>query len=43
MDYGITYSREILKGYFDASWITSKENNSSTSGLVFIYGGNVIL
>ena len=34
MDYGITYSGEtpILEGYSDASWITNKEDNSSTNG-----------
>ena len=43
-DYGIAYSGEppILEGYSDASWITNKEDNSSTSGWVFIYGGGAI-
>ncbi|XP_057535253.1 secreted RxLR effector protein 161-like [Amaranthus tricolor] len=42
-DYGIAYSGEplILEGYSDASWITNEENDSSTSGWVFIYGGGV--
>ena len=44
MDYGITCSGEppILEGYFDASWIANKENNSSTSGWMFVYGGCAI-
>ena len=44
MDCGIIYSGEppILEGYFDASWITNKEDNSSTSGWVFFYGGGAI-
>ena len=41
MDRGITYSGEppILEGYFDASWITNEEDNSSW---VFIYRGGAI-
>ena len=44
MDRGITYSGEppILEGYSDASWITNEEDNSSTSGWVFVYGGGAI-
>ena len=40
-DYGIAYSGEppILEGYSDASWITNEEDNSFTSGRVFVYGG----
>ena len=40
INYGITYSGEplILKGYFDASWNTNEEDNSSTSGWVFVWG-----
>ncbi|XP_057538096.1 secreted RxLR effector protein 161-like [Amaranthus tricolor] len=43
-DYGIAYGGEppILEGYSDASWITNEEDNSSTSGWVFVYGGGVI-
>ena len=44
INYGITYSIEppILKGYSNASWITNEEDNSSTNGMAFIYGGGVI-
>ena len=44
INYGITYSGEppILEGYSDASWITNEEDNSSTSGWVFVYGGGAI-
>ena len=43
-DYGIVYSGEppILEGYSDASWITNEEDNSSTSGSVFVCGGGAI-
>ena len=43
-DYGIAYSGEppILEGYSDASWITNEEDNFSTSGWVFVYGGGAI-
>ena len=45
MDFGITYNGElpILEGYFDAIWITNNEDNSSTSGWVFVYRGGSIL
>ena len=43
-DYSISYSSEspILEGYSDASWITNEEENFSTSGWVFVYGGCAI-
>jgi hypothetical protein len=43
-DYDIAYSGQptILKGYSDASWISNEEDNSSTSGWVFICGGDAI-
>ena len=43
-DYGIAYSAEppILKVHSDASWITNEDDNSSTSGGVFIYRGGTI-
>nr|GFA79452.1 zinc finger, CCHC-type [Tanacetum cinerariifolium] len=31
-----------LEGYIDASWINNNEDNSSTSGWVFLLGGGVI-
>ncbi|KAJ9557266.1 hypothetical protein OSB04_011880 [Centaurea solstitialis] len=44
MDYGLTYSGfpSVLEGYSDASWITNKEDHSSTSGWVFLLGGGAI-
>ncbi|GKB92895.1 zinc finger, CCHC-type containing protein [Tanacetum coccineum] len=35
-------SKPVLKGYTDASWINNTEDNSSTSGWVFLLGGGVI-
>ncbi|GJV98654.1 zinc finger, CCHC-type containing protein, partial [Tanacetum coccineum] len=32
----------VLEGYTDASWISNTEDNSSTSGWVFLLGGCVI-
>ncbi|GJR49955.1 zinc finger, CCHC-type containing protein [Tanacetum coccineum] len=32
----------VLEGYTDASWISNTEDNSSTSGWVFLLGGGVI-
>ncbi|GJY89126.1 zinc finger, CCHC-type containing protein [Tanacetum coccineum] len=32
----------ILEGYIDASWISNNEDNSSTSGWVFLLGGGAI-
>ena len=43
MDHGKTYSGQppILEDYFDASWITNEEDNSSTSDWMFVYEGGV--
>ncbi|GKE07969.1 hypothetical protein Tco_1411520 [Tanacetum coccineum] len=32
----------VLEGYIDASWISNTDDNSSTSGWVFLLGGGVI-
>ncbi|GJY31769.1 zinc finger, CCHC-type containing protein [Tanacetum coccineum] len=44
MDYSLTYTgySSILEGYTDASWISNTEDNSSTSGWVFLLGGSAI-
>ncbi|GJT04265.1 hypothetical protein Tco_0838727 [Tanacetum coccineum] len=44
MDYGLTYTGfpSVLEGYSDASWITNREDHSSTSGWVFLLGGGAI-
>ncbi|GJS85972.1 zinc finger, CCHC-type containing protein, partial [Tanacetum coccineum] len=44
MDYRLTYTGYplVLEGYTNASWISNTENNSSTSGWVFLLGGGVI-
>ncbi|GJW84868.1 zinc finger, CCHC-type containing protein [Tanacetum coccineum] len=44
MDYILVYSGypSVLKGYTDASWISNTEDNSSTSGWVFLRGGGAI-
>ncbi|GKC49504.1 zinc finger, CCHC-type containing protein [Tanacetum coccineum] len=44
MDYRLTYIGypSVLKGYTDASWISNTEDNSSTSGWVFLFGGGAI-
>ncbi|GJS65101.1 hypothetical protein Tco_0679665 [Tanacetum coccineum] len=44
MDYSLTYTGypSVLEGYTDASWINNTEDNSSTSGWVFLLGGVVI-
>ncbi|GKC98859.1 zinc finger, CCHC-type containing protein [Tanacetum coccineum] len=44
MDYRLTYTRypSVFEGYTDASWISNIEDNSSTSGWVFLLGGGVI-
>ena len=44
ISHGLCYSGEpsVLEGYLDASWITNKEDSSSTSGWVFMYGGGAI-
>ncbi|GKF57797.1 hypothetical protein Tco_0171334 [Tanacetum coccineum] len=38
MDYSLTYIGypSVLEGYTDASWISNTEDNSSTSGWVFM-------
>ncbi|GJZ27314.1 zinc finger, CCHC-type containing protein [Tanacetum coccineum] len=35
-------SNPVLEGYTDASWISNAEENSSTSGWVFLLGGGAI-
>ncbi|GJT60944.1 zinc finger, CCHC-type containing protein [Tanacetum coccineum] len=46
--YAMTYTRPdiafvvVLEGYIDASWISNIEDNSSTSGWVFLLGGGVL-
>ncbi|GJR00472.1 zinc finger, CCHC-type containing protein [Tanacetum coccineum] len=44
MDYKLTYTGypSVLEGYTDASWISNTEENSSTSGWVFLLSGGVI-
>ncbi|GJZ92148.1 zinc finger, CCHC-type containing protein [Tanacetum coccineum] len=44
MDYRLTYTGypSVLEGYTDASWISNTEDNSSTSGWVFMLGGGAI-
>ncbi|XP_071729156.1 secreted RxLR effector protein 161-like [Rutidosis leptorrhynchoides] len=44
MDFGITYTGfpSILEGYLDASWITNIEDHSSTTGWIFLLGGEAI-
>nr|GEU49936.1 zinc finger, CCHC-type [Tanacetum cinerariifolium] len=44
MDYRLVYSGypSVLKDYTDASWINNTEDNSSTSGWVFMLVGGVI-
>ncbi|GKE78293.1 zinc finger, CCHC-type containing protein [Tanacetum coccineum] len=39
MDYRLTYTGypSVLEGYIDASWINNSEDNSSTSGWVFLF------
>ncbi|GJV90333.1 zinc finger, CCHC-type containing protein [Tanacetum coccineum] len=43
MDYRLTYTGYplVLEGYTDASWISNNEDNSSTSGGVFLLGKKV--
>ncbi|GKE72908.1 hypothetical protein Tco_1534949, partial [Tanacetum coccineum] len=40
----LTYTSypSVLEGYTNASWISNTEDNSSTSGWVFLLGGGVI-
>ncbi|GJW78235.1 zinc finger, CCHC-type containing protein [Tanacetum coccineum] len=44
MDYRLTYIvyPSVLEGYTDLSWISNIEDNSSTSGWVFLLGGGAI-
>nr|GEW19099.1 zinc finger, CCHC-type [Tanacetum cinerariifolium] len=44
INYRLVYSsyRSVLGGYTDASWISNTEDNSSTSGWVFLLSGGVI-
>ena len=44
MDYSNSYTGypSVLEGYTDASWISNTEDNSSTSGWVFLLGGGAI-
>ncbi|GKC07890.1 hypothetical protein Tco_0999500 [Tanacetum coccineum] len=44
MDYRLTYTGypSILERYTDAGWINNTEDNSSTSGWVFLLGGGAI-
>ncbi|GJX64856.1 zinc finger, CCHC-type containing protein [Tanacetum coccineum] len=44
MDYRLTYTGypSVLEGYTDASWISNTEDNSSTSGWVFLLGVGAI-
>nr|GEW51610.1 zinc finger, CCHC-type [Tanacetum cinerariifolium] len=44
MDYRLVYSGylSVMEGYTDASWISNTEDNSSTSGWVFLLGGGAI-
>ncbi|GKE30269.1 hypothetical protein Tco_1445653 [Tanacetum coccineum] len=43
MDYRLMYTDYplVLEGYTDASWISNTEDNSSTSGWVFLLGGGM--
>ncbi|GJS16661.1 zinc finger, CCHC-type containing protein [Tanacetum coccineum] len=44
MNYKLTYIGypSVLEGYTDASWISNSEDNSSTSGWVFLLSGGAI-
>lgn len=44
MNFGLFYNNfpVVLEGYTDASWITSANDNKSTSGWVFILGGGAV-
>ncbi|GJR14554.1 hypothetical protein Tco_0797206 [Tanacetum coccineum] len=44
MDYSLTYTGypSVLEGCTYASWISNTEDNSSTSGWVFLFGGDAI-
>nr|GEX34019.1 zinc finger, CCHC-type [Tanacetum cinerariifolium] len=43
IDYSLTYTRYplVLERYTNASWISNTEDNSSTSGWIFLLGGCV--
>ncbi|XP_073062026.1 uncharacterized protein [Primulina eburnea] len=43
-DYSLRYCGypSVLEGYSDASWITNKDDHSSTSGWIFMFGGGAI-
>nr|GEV43995.1 zinc finger, CCHC-type [Tanacetum cinerariifolium] len=44
MDYSLIYTSNtsVLEGYTDASWISNTKENLSTSGWVFMLGGDAI-
>ena len=44
MDYGIYYTGypSVLEGFSDASWITDRDDHTSTSGWIFNLGGGAI-
>ncbi|XP_074353023.1 secreted RxLR effector protein 161-like [Apium graveolens] len=44
VDYGLIYIGfpSVIEGHSDASWISNKEDHSSTSGWVFLLGGGAI-
>ncbi|GJR05276.1 hypothetical protein Tco_0528260 [Tanacetum coccineum] len=44
INYRLIYSGfpSVLEGYTDAGWISNTEDNSSTSGWVFLFGGGAI-
>ena len=44
IDYGLHYCGypSILEGFLDASWITNREDHSSTSGWIFTLGGGAV-
>lgn len=44
INYGLYYSRNpsTLEGYSDASWITSINDNKSTSGWIYTLGGGAV-
>ena len=44
MNYGILYNGfpAILEGYTDANWISDSDEIKSTSGYIFILGGNAV-
>ena len=44
VDYKLTYIGfpSVIEGFSDASWISNKEDHSSTTGWVFLLGGGAI-